>query len=181
MECYIFVEIWTIKWGVKYRTAAGNIMFLSAWSVLVNNATTQGKEPCVRVPVQGLCLVPNLTSLTGHLELFNSLTPGRWSSHFENVIFDLMFQIDIMSSWEIVLMPQNYWLVNSGSGMAWCRQATSHYLSQCLHSYISPYGVTSPQRVKWHLNTSTPWRNLNIGFATSIRFYELRICNTVKY
>ena len=23
--------------------------------------------------------------------------------------------------------------------MAWCRQATSHYLSQCWHSFISPY------------------------------------------
>ena len=32
--------------------------------------------------------------------------------------------------------------------MAWCRQATSHYLSQCWHSSLSPYGVTRPQWVK---------------------------------
>ena len=31
--------------------------------------------------------------------------------------------------------------------MAWCRQATSHYLSQCWPSSLSPYGVTRPQWV----------------------------------
>ena len=32
--------------------------------------------------------------------------------------------------------------------MAWCRQATSHYLSQCWLSLLSPYGVARPQWVK---------------------------------
>ena len=32
--------------------------------------------------------------------------------------------------------------------MAWCRQATSNYLSQCWHRSVSPYGVTRPQWVK---------------------------------
>ena len=31
---------------------------------------------------------------------------------------------------------------------AWCRQATSHYLSQCWPRSLSPYGVTRPQWVK---------------------------------
>ena len=31
--------------------------------------------------------------------------------------------------------------------MAWCRQATSHYLSQCWLSSLSPYGVARPQWV----------------------------------
>ena len=31
--------------------------------------------------------------------------------------------------------------------MAWCRQATSHYLSQCWPCSMSPYGVTRPQWV----------------------------------
>ena len=31
--------------------------------------------------------------------------------------------------------------------MAWCRQATSHYLSQCWPRSLSPYVVTRPQRV----------------------------------
>ena len=29
--------------------------------------------------------------------------------------------------------------------MAWCRQATSHYLSQCWPRSLSPYGITRPQ------------------------------------
>ena len=32
--------------------------------------------------------------------------------------------------------------------MAWCHQATSHYLIQCWPSYLSPCGVTRPQWVK---------------------------------
>ena len=32
--------------------------------------------------------------------------------------------------------------------MAWCRQATSHYLKHCWHRSMSPYGVTRPQYVK---------------------------------
>ena len=32
--------------------------------------------------------------------------------------------------------------------MAWCRQATSHYLSQCWPRSMSPNGITRPQWVK---------------------------------
>ena len=38
--------------------------------------------------------------------------------------------------------------------MAWCRQATSHYLSQCWPRSMLPYDVTRPQRVKSHLCNS---------------------------
>ena len=31
--------------------------------------------------------------------------------------------------------------------MAWCRQATSHYLSQCWPRSLQPYGITRPQWV----------------------------------
>ena len=34
--------------------------------------------------------------------------------------------------------------------MAWCRQATSHYLSQCWPSSLSTYGVSRPQWVNFH-------------------------------
>ena len=47
-------------------------------------------------------------------------------------------------------MPQNF--INGKSTlvqvMAWCHQATSHYLSQCWPRSLSPYGVTRRQRVK---------------------------------
>ena len=32
--------------------------------------------------------------------------------------------------------------------MAWCRQATSHYLSQCWLRSMLPYGITRPQWVR---------------------------------
>ena len=37
--------------------------------------------------------------------------------------------------------------------MAWCRQATSHYLSQCWPRSMSPNGVTRLQWVKCNLQT----------------------------
>ena len=47
--------------------------------------------------------------------------------------------------------------------MAWCRQATSHYSSQCWPRSLSPYGVTRPQWVNveytpnhFHLCTASP-------------------------
>ena len=51
--------------------------------------------------------------------------------------------------------------------MAWCRQATSHYLSQCWPRSMSPYGVIGPQWVHncrsrykaWHIPLpSNPWQ-----------------------
>ena len=42
--------------------------------------------------------------------------------------------------------------------MAWCHQATSHYLGQCWPRFMSPYGVTRPQWVKC-------WRGLS-NFTT---------------
>ena len=41
-------------------------------------------------------------------------------------------------SYHILSYPISYQV------MAWCRQATSHYLSQCWPSFLSPYGVTRP-------------------------------------
>ena len=42
--------------------------------------------------------------------------------------------------------------------MAWCRQATSHYLSQCWPRSLSPFGVTRPQWVKpSYCNTFEDW------------------------
>ena len=53
--------------------------------------------------------------------------------------------------------------------MAWCRQATSHYLSQCCPSSQSPHCVTRPQCVlvrkssgtetEWNKTAYTEWWN----------------------
>ena len=36
--------------------------------------------------------------------------------------------------------------------MAWCRQATSHYLSPCWSRFLSPYDVTRPQWVNQEIS-----------------------------
>ena len=56
--------------------------------------------------------------------------------------------------------------------MAWCRQATSHYLSLCWPRSLSPYSVTRPQwvnipglfnrpsryhKLPWYVNISSYW------------------------
>ena len=88
---------------------------------------------------------------------FNSLAPGRSECDSKNVIFNLVLLIGISrSSYGNALqwMPQD--LTDDESTlvqvMAWCRQATSHYLSQCLPRSLSPYGVTRP---RW-VNANTP-------------------------
>ena len=53
--------------------------------------------------------------------------------------------------------------------MAWCRQATNHYLSQCWPRSMSPYGVIRPQ-----------WVNV-YGLANCSLIYRLLwICDNVS-
>ena len=45
--------------------------------------------------------------------------------------------------------------------MAWCRQATSHYLSQCWPRSLSPCGVTKPQwaNLQWLSGMLVKWKH----------------------
>ena len=87
---------------------------------------------------------------------FNSLTPGRpgCQFHFKTAIFNLVLLIGIFTSSKDNALRWMAWDLTDYKStlvqvMAWCRQATSHYLSQCWPSSMSPYGVTRPQWVKW--------------------------------
>ena len=87
------------------------------------------------------------------LYLINSLAPGRFQFDFRYVIFKLTF---VNGGWgishEITLRWMPLDLTDDKSTlvqvMAWCRQATSHYLSQCWPTSMSPNGVTRSQWVK---------------------------------
>ena len=95
----------------------------------------------------------------GHVVL-NSLAPGGFHLNFREVILKLIL---VNGGWgisyEITLrwMPQD--LTDDKSTlvqvMAWCRQATSHYLGQWWTRSMSPDGVTRPQWV----NTLKPQLN----------------------
>ena len=93
-----------------------------------------------------------MLSQVGPSYLINSLAPGGFENIFQNVFFKLISWIDTLSnSCETALrsMPQNPSDDKSTlvQVMAWCRQAASHYLSQCCPRSLSPYGVTRPQWV----------------------------------
>ena len=90
---------------------------------------------------------------------FNSLAPGRSECDPKNVIFNLVLLVGIFrSSHDNALRWMSQYPTDDDSTlvqvMAWCRQATSHYLSQCWLSSLSPYGVARPQWV----NLSAPDR-----------------------
>ena len=86
--------------------------------------------------------------------IFNSLTPGRFQFNSRSIIFKLAL---VNGGWgisyEIALRWMPLDLTDDKSTlvqvMAWCGQATSHYLSQCWPRSLSPYGVTRPQWVKY--------------------------------
>ena len=94
------------------------------------------------------------SEISDHMLQINSLASGRSEFDSKNVIFNLALLIGIFRSshdhafwW----MPQD--LTDDKSTlvqvMAWCRQATSHYLSQCWFSSLLPYGVARPKWVKF--------------------------------
>ena len=82
----------------------------------------------------------------------NSLALERSECNSKNGIFNLVLLIGIFRSYDNAFrwMPQD--LTDDKSTlvqvMAWCRQATSHYLSQCWLSPLSPYGIARPQWVE---------------------------------
>ena len=84
---------------------------------------------------------------------FNSLAPERFYWNYRKMIFKLILVTD---GWDISSEIALRWTSRDLSDkstlvqvMAWCHQATSHYLNQCWPRSLSPYGVTKPQWVKW--------------------------------
>ena len=83
----------------------------------------------------------------------HSLAPGKFEWNLKHVIFK---QILVIDGWGISYEISLIWMSLGFTGdkstlvqvMAWCHQASSHYLSQCWLSPLSPYGVTRRQWVK---------------------------------
>ena len=113
------------------------------------------------------------------LPALNSLAPGRFQFNFRKVIFKLTL---VNGGWgisyEIALtwMPQDF--VDDKSTlvqvMAWCRQATSHYLSQCWPRSMSPYGILGPNELiilvnDWHI-ILTHWPLAGVAVILKVWF-----------
>ena len=91
-----------------------------------------------------------------------SLAPRKFELNFRHVI--LIWVIDGWGiSCEIALIWMSLDFTDDQSTlvpvMAWCRQATSHYLSQCWPRSLSIFGVTRPQWVK-SLRPGAPFTNM---------------------
>ena len=81
------------------------------------------------------------------INIFNSLAPEKLELNFRYVICKRISMIDGWGIFcEIALIWMSLDFTDDQSTldqvMAWCRQATSHYLSQCWPRSLSPYGVT---------------------------------------
>ena len=116
----------------------------------------------------GICPSGPLNFEPCHVGFVGSLANGRCHSNLERIIFKLI-KVFLRSYYRIVTwamalklisdwVPQN--LNNERSTlvavMAWCRQATSYYLSQCCPRSMSPYHITRSPWVnsKGHHTTS---------------------------
>ena len=81
----------------------------------------------------------------GAIPPLKSLAPARSEGNFRWVILKpiLIYRWLMYLLWncsQINITGPYWWHINIGSVMAWCRQATSHYLSQCWPRSMSPYG-----------------------------------------
>ena len=83
----------------------------------------------------------------------NSLVPGKFEWNFKHVICNKIFSYwwwrhFLWNCPDMNVTGLNWWSSTLAQVMAWCRQATSHYLSQCWPRSLSPYGIIRPQWVK---------------------------------
>ena len=95
------------------------------------------------------------------------MDPGRSGCDFQNIIFHpilLIFMFRFSHDNALKWMPWD--IIDDKSKlvqvMAWCHQATNHYLSSCWPRCKSPYGITRLQWVKSVLTGNTASRNGSI-------------------
>ena len=139
---------------------------LSATSIylFINTALHCWEYPAVWGIKKSLpdALAPGWLGTTLHC--LNSLAPGKFEWNFRYIIFK---RISVTDGWGISCEINLIWMSLSITDdqsilvqvMAWCRQATSHYLSQCWPRSLSPYGVTRPQWVNI-LKTRSLWHSI---------------------
>ena len=119
-----------VTWEQFHRKCSRYLSLISDWNLIIQD------HSCI-------CQVPRV----------NSLAPGKIEWNFRSLIFQIISVIDGWGiSCELALRWMSLDLTDDKSTlvqvMAWCRQATSYYLSQCWPRLLSPYGVTRPQCVK---------------------------------
>ena len=64
--------------------------------------------------------------------------------------------------------------------MAWCRKATSHYLSQCWPRSLSPNGITRPQWVNFRCPYCIHSTDTFLGVSMLCWGWKIRTFSTIK-
>ena len=134
--CLYYVEKWKKMQNIILRISM--IRVKVSWGKVVSLISLQ--QHLIHHWVDGVYgLVKHLHSLMGYW--FDGLTHCPLGG--ATLIISIFSAIDLM------------WMVQDSTDdkstlvqvMAWCRQAPSHYLSQCWPRSLSSYGVTRPQCV----------------------------------
>ena len=136
-DIYKFIFKWNILYFVSNSKEDCSWGF--NWQWLIGSSTLLSPSGCQAIARTNM--------------LINSLAPGRPRCHFKTAIFNLVLLIGILtSSKDNALRWMSRDITDDKSTlvqvMSWCRQATSHYLSQCWPSSMSPYDVTRPRWAK---------------------------------
>ena len=111
-------------------------------------------------------------------QIVNSLVPGKFELNFRYLIFQI---ISVIDGWGISCELALRWMSLNFTDykstlvqvMDWCRQATSHYLSQCWPRSLSPYGITRPQ---WGKGYSSERQQVIFRATLILSYVELLIC-----
>ena len=118
--------------------------YLKRWSLYWNDVLVHS------LPVSRISKIESYHNMI--IEKFNSLAPGKFELNSKYVTFKRILGIDDWSlSCELALIWMSLDFTDDQSAlvhvMAWCRQATSHYVSQCWPRSVLPYEITRPQWV----------------------------------
>ena len=172
-------------WSVSCSLMLWILALLGQIKALINllGAQTRIFQDYVNTIAADNLVTPHHQDIISHG--INSLAPGRFKYHFRYVTFKLIALLDGWGiSCEIFLWWTSRDIADEKSTlvqvMAWCRQATSHYLSQCWPRSQSPYGVTRPQWVNYVglPGPCLPWENISTSYTTSV-LNNVRICQCI--
>ena len=139
---------------------------------------------CLSPQQKGRVFDPNLLSIFTYF--IKSLVPGRFNFNFKEVIFKLtlvnggwVISDEIAFRW----MPLDLFDDKStlDQVMACCRQATSHYLSQCWPRSLTQYGITRPQySERAHCSASIPTGHRKFSTSAWIYYMNHTILQNIK-
>ena len=128
-----------------------------------DNLSCVQMQICDHANGHGWC--PNIVNELAHL------SPRNCGDNFKSILFKLFIQNSRLGahSKSARWMPQN--LISEKPTpvqvMAWCHQATSHYLDQCCPRSLMPYRIISPWWV--HLEKSSIMEHQLYHFCRSLQ------------